>query len=122
MSALVSRNDLKMLTIERLTLNVKAEHEALKDGIRKLVMDHHEEGHRNNFCQFIHDGTTLKNKDKHQAMGMQFADEDGKYDNDIALAFRKPVSHKADNVATLAKDIILVFFGCEFIDLFCSAV
>ena len=55
-------------------------------------------------------------------MGMQFADKDLKHNNVIALAFRKPVSHKADNVATLAKEIILECFGCEFIDLFSSAV
>ena len=55
-------------------------------------------------------------------MGMQFADKDGKHNNVIELAFRKPVSHKANNVATLAKEIVLEIFGCEFIDLFSSAM
>ena len=36
------------------------------------------------------------------------------------MALRKPVSHKADNVATLAKEIVLKFVGCEFLDLFSS--
>ena len=55
-------------------------------------------------------------------MGMQFADEDGEHDNVIALAFRKPVSHKANNVTTLAKEIVLEFLSCEFVDLFSSTV
>ena len=37
-------------------------------------MEHYEEGHMNKFCQFMHDGATLKNKDKNQAIGMHFAD------------------------------------------------
>ena len=52
---------------------------------------------------------------------MQFSDKDGKHDNIVALAFRKPVSHKANDVATSSKEIVLEFFGCEFLDLFSSA-
>ena len=113
----------KTLTIERLTACANAEHEVLKQGIMKVVIDHYEEVHHNQFCQFMHDGATLKNKEKHHAMGMQFADKDGKHNNVIALGFRKPnVDHKAGNVANLAKELMLDFFGCEFIDLISSSV
>ena len=54
-------------------------------------------------------------------MGMQFSDKNGKHDNVIALAFRKIVAHEAGNVATLAKEVIKEFFGCEFLDLFSSS-
>ena len=93
---------------------VKAGNEVLKQGMKKIAMDHCEEGHRNQFCQFAHDGATLKNRDEHQAMGIQFSDEDGEHDDVITLAFRKPISHKADNVAMLAKEIVLDFFVANF--------
>ena len=70
----------------------------------------------------MHDGVTLKNKNKHQAIGIQFADKYRKHNNAIALAFCKPVTHKADNVATSAKEVCQEFFGCAFQDMFSSAV
>ena len=90
--------------------------------MKKIAMEHYEEGYRNKFCQFVHDGATLKNEDKHQAMGMTFSDKDFKQNNVIALAFRKPVAHEAENVAMLAKEAIQDFFGCEFLDGFSSAM
>ena len=47
MQAVAGVNDFSTLTIERLTAHVKAEHEALKQGMQKIVMDHYEEGDRN---------------------------------------------------------------------------
>ena len=70
--------------------------------IKKLVLERCEEGHQNRFCQFVRDRATLKNKDEHQAMGTQFSDKGFKPINAIALAFRKPVTHEADEVAELA--------------------
>ena len=90
--------------------------------MKKVVMEHCEEGYRNRFCQFMHDGATLKSEDNHQAMCMQFADKDCKHNNAIALAFRKLVTHKADDVAMLAKEACQEFFGCEFQDMFSSSV
>ena len=46
--------------IECITAHVKAEHEVLKQKMKKVAMVHHEEGHRNQFCQFIHDCAALK--------------------------------------------------------------
>ena len=50
-------------------------------------MEHSKEGHMNHFFQFAYDGATLKNKDKYQAMGIQFADKYCKFDDAIALEF-----------------------------------
>ena len=55
-------------------------------------------------------------------MYIQFADKHCEHDNVIALEFRKPVTHKADNVATLDKEVIQDFFGCEFLDKFSYSV
>ena len=122
MQTVASVNYFETLTIERLTVCVNAEHQVLKKAMKKVVMEHCEEGHRNCFCQFTHDGSALKNKDKCQAMGMHFEDKDCKHNNGIALAFLKPVTHKADDVSTLAKEVYQEFFGCEFQDIFSSAV
>ena len=68
-------------------------------------MEHYEEGHQNRFCLFMRDGSTLKNKDKHQAFGVQLSDKQFKHNNSITLSFKKHVSHEADKVAELAEDI-----------------
>ena len=79
-----------------------------------MVLGHYEDGHQNRFYQFTHDAATLKNKDKHQAMGMQFADKDFNHANVIALEFRKPVTHKADEVVELAEKACYETLGLEF--------
>ena len=49
MNAVAGVNDFTTLRIERLTVCVKGECEMLKQGMKKIVMDHYEEGHRNKF-------------------------------------------------------------------------
>ena len=44
-------------------------------------------------------------------MGVKFVDKDYDCDNVIALAFRKPVTHEVDEVATLAEGVIHEMFG-----------
>ena len=50
MQAVAGMNDFSTLTIERLTAHVNAEHQALTKAMKKVAMEHHEEGHRNRFC------------------------------------------------------------------------
>ena len=85
-------------------------------------MEYYEEGHQNRFCQFTHDEATFKNKDKHQAIGMQFAEKDFKHINATTLSFRKPITHEADKVAELAQKVCYEMFGFEFQDVFSSSV
>ena len=47
MNVVAGMHDFATLTIERLTACVKGECETLKQGMKKIVMDHYEEGHRN---------------------------------------------------------------------------
>ena len=90
--------------------------------IKKVVLEHYEEGHQNRFCQFAHDGATLKNKDECQAMDMQFSDKYFKHNNAIALVFRKPITHKADKVAELAEKACCEMFDLIFQETFSSLV
>ena len=71
--------------------------------IGQLVPENYEERHHDRFCQFVRDRSTLKNKHKHQAMGMQFADDDCKHRNVTALSFRKLSTHAPNEVAELAQ-------------------
>ena len=64
----------------------------------------------------MRDGETLKNKDKHQVMGMQFSDKDHEHNNAIELAFRKLDVHASDEVAELAQQECNEIFGVEFHD------
>ena len=70
----------------------------------------------------MHDGTTLKNKDEHQSMGVQFADKECEHDDVIALSFRKLESHTSDEIAELGQEVINETFGVEFTDLFSYSV
>ena len=68
------------------------------------MLDRHEEANENQFCQFTYDSATLLNKDKHHALGIQFADSKFRHNNLIASLFRKPLSHKAEKIAELAEE------------------
>ena len=45
---------------------------------------------------------------------MQFADNKFRHNNVIALSFRKPVSHKSDNVAQLVEKVCQEHFELDF--------
>ena len=92
----------KPLTIPQLKIYLSTEHNEFKKDADHVALDHHEEAHENQFCQFACDGATLLNKDKNQEFGMQFADAKFRHNNVIAFKFRKPLSHKAEKVAELA--------------------
>ena len=70
----------------------------------------------------MHDGATLKNKDKCQAMGMKIADKDCKDNNAMSLAFRKLDTHVSDKVAELAQKECNETFGVEFHFVFSCSV
>ena len=74
MNVVSGSNDCNALTINHLKARVNAECNAFVKAVKNVVMDHHKEVHQNTFCQFMHDGATLLNKDKHQAFGIQFSD------------------------------------------------
>ena len=57
------------------------------------------------FCQFVHDGSTLFNKDKYQAFGMKFTDTQFRHNDAIILSFRKPLTRKTDKVAQLEEEV-----------------
>ena len=122
METVAEENEYSTLTIPNLKFYVNTEHSTLMKAIKKVVLENYEKGHHDRFCQFAHDRATLKNKDKHQVMGMQFSDKDCKHDGAIALVFRKPISHKANKVAELAQKACNETFGLEFYDMFSSSV
>ena len=68
------------------------------------MLDHYEEANQNSFCQFIHDGATLMNKEKNQSFAMQFGDNKFRRNNVIVLSFSSTSSHKADKVSELSED------------------
>ena len=68
-------------------------------------MDDYEEARQNTFCQFVCDGDASLNKDKHQAFGMQFTDNQFRHNNVISSFFGNPITHKADVAAQLVHDL-----------------
>ena len=53
---------------------------------------------------------------------MQFSEKDFKHENAIALSFRKPITHKADEVAELAQKSCCETFDLTFQETFSSSV
>ena len=70
MKTVARKNEFSTLTIANLKARVNAEHDAFIKSIKKVVLEHYEEGHHNRFFQFVHDGETLKNENEHQEIGM----------------------------------------------------
>ena len=70
MKTTAGENELSILTISNLKMNVNAENSALIKEIKQVILENYEEGQHNRFFQLVCDGATLKNKDKHQKMGV----------------------------------------------------
>ena len=89
MRTISRENEVKMLNITQLKMHAQAEWNSFKKHLQKEANYHCIEANGNRFYQIIHDGAALLNKHKHQAFGMQFVDMRFRYDNDVALSFRK---------------------------------
>ena len=96
--------------------------QSIKKIIKQEFLDHYEEANQNSFFQFVHYGTTLMNKEKHQAFAMHFEDNKFRHDDAIALSFRITFSHKAGKVAELAEEVCHECFGLNFTNVFSSSV
>ena len=122
MKTVVGDNELSTLTITNLKTCVNAEHNALMKAIKQVALENYKEGYHNRFCQFVHDGATLKNKDKCQAMGVQFAGKHCEHNNVIALLFRKLDTHASGKVSELAQKACNEIFGLVFHYMFSCSV
>ena len=122
MKTIAGENEFSALTIANLKVHVNAELNALIKSITQVVIVHHEGDHHNRFWQFMRNGETLKNKDEHKVMGMQFADKDCEHNDAMPLAFRKVDAHASDEVAELVQQARNEIFGVEFHDVFSCSV
>ena len=80
--------------------------------------NYHVEAKFDQFCQFFHNGTTLKNEKKHQSFGMKFEDRIFIHNNCLALSFRKALSSESDKVAELPEEACAEVLDKEFIHIF----
>ena len=70
----------------------------------------------------MYDGPALLNKVKCQAYRMLFTDKTFRYNDAIALSFRKHVSHESDKIAQLVEEVCQEYFELNFQDVFLSSV
>ena len=118
MSTVSGENEFKPLTIMHLKTCFNTDHKTLKKAARQEAPDHYEKANENIFCQLTHDGDTLLNKDKHQAFGMHFAENNFCYNDMIALSFRKLLLYVADKEADLAEEGCNEHFELDFTHMF----
>ena len=57
------------------------------------------------FFQFAHNGAVSLNGHKHQAFGMQFAENKFRHNDTITLSFSKLVSHESNDTAELGEEV-----------------
>lgn len=60
----------------------------------------------NTFCQFLHDGCTLKNKIKCQSFGIQFAQRKLRCNHVIVLRFKKVANSRANSVPNSINTVV----------------
>ena len=68
-----------------LKMFINAEWNTFLNFVQKEAHDHHSEDKFNQFCQFIYDGATLKNKETYQSFGIQFLDRRFCHNNVLVL-------------------------------------
>ena len=87
--------------------------------VRKESHDHHAEASFNEFCQFVNERCTVKNKEKHQSFDAQFLDRIPCRNNVVATSFRKALSSKHHKFSELVQDVcaealdknVVIFFA-----------
>ena len=62
MNTVAGENDFTTLTISHFKVCANAECNAFVNAAKKVVIEHHEEVHKNRFSQFTHDEETLKTR------------------------------------------------------------
>ena len=80
-----------------------SEFELFKSCLNKELEPMVQESKGNEFCQIIHDGVTLGNKNKHQALGIQFTNRKSHCNHVVALGFQKVRNTTTDTVSNLGK-------------------
>ncbi|KAI9330864.1 hypothetical protein BDR26DRAFT_922375 [Obelidium mucronatum] len=112
--ALVYPEEPPVLTDKSLKLWVDAEFEIMLIFVQYMLMQKHQQAHGNRFAQFIHDGGTLDNKMKFQAMAVQFVDPNFACNHVVSIAFSASLSNTNDAVATKVKALFKQRTGLDF--------
>lgn len=103
-----------ILTIDNLKNYVKAEWGVFKLFLKFIMKTKAEEALGNTFAQAIHDGGTLTNKKKFQALAIQFVAPEWKKNMVVTLGLVPCNKSRDEDVARLWKDIMVERCGYEY--------
>ena len=102
-----------ILTIEMLKKYIYAEYALMCSEIRSLIAAKHKASRGNTYAQLLHDGATLKNGSKVQAIGMELLDLNYRANFVICLCCRESNKNKGKDVADLCKSVSIEICGMD---------
>ena len=111
-----------LLTIDALKVYIAAEWKLFRSMLREKLDCQSKEAKGNPFTQGIHDGVTLGNKSKYQALALQFTCPKFEQNYVVAIAFVKVLQSRSEDVVTLLRKEILDLTSRELEDLVGLAV
>ena len=92
-----------LLTIDALKVYIAAEWKLFRSMLREKLDCQSKEAKGNPFTQGIHDGVTLGNKSKYQALALQFTCPKFEQNYVVAIAFVKVLQSRSEDVVTLLR-------------------
>ncbi|KAI9327729.1 hypothetical protein BDR26DRAFT_901199 [Obelidium mucronatum] len=102
------------LNAKSLTVWIQAEFEAFQKLLRYILNEKRVQAHGNPFAQLLHDGGTLQNKKKFQAIGIQFIDPQFRANHVVFVGFVASLTNTDSVVATTIQDTLKKRTGLDF--------
>eukprot|EP00854_Cymbomonas_tetramitiformis_P031186 gene31186-39149_t len=109
--------DTPILKVKDLLLYVRAEFDVFLFFLRFMIQCKHDLAKGNRFAQALHDGGTLVNKRKYQAIGLQFIDPEWRCNHVVCVGFPHSMNNRDFQVAQLLEKTVAVRTLFAFEDL-----
>ncbi|KAI9344980.1 hypothetical protein BDR26DRAFT_932541 [Obelidium mucronatum] len=116
-SALVYPEVPPFLNAKSLSTWITAEFKVFLTLLRYILNEKQSQAHGNSFAQLLHDGGTLENKKKFQAVGLQFVDPQNQANHVVSIGFFASLINTDESIAEKLKLLLekrtgLVFENC----------
>ena len=92
---------------------IEAEDEVIRCNLRQKFLEAFEYYGRQPFAQALHDGGTLKNQTKYQAIGLQFIPPNWEQNIVVAIGFEAVKDSKASTMVALIESCLKKFLGID---------
>ena len=103
----VEKNEkVPILNSKQINCYIEAEYMQFQNRLSKMISDQVVEAKRNAFCQLIIDAVTLVNKNKYQALGLQFTHMEFRCNHVVAIGFKSSTDNMAAGLIVLPNKVV----------------